>query len=410
MDRAERNRKLAPEEQAFLRETRIGLSIIAVLSVIFLSASFARLSGWLDRGPIFPARQARLEYPAEVEASPFPNTIPTIESNSHLGQRESAPIVNELRDAQPSLPNLRTPNSTASNSTVPNSTAPSLTGPNSTEPISPRNQRKNVLVPAPTVSEVPPLIPSQANPLAKSSEPKPSEKDTPIDKNRFRPITSPQEVALPTMPNRSIPTESIPRNGNPETPFPHPANIVRDWNVEPVSGEQVEEMESPGNNTYDRKNGEQDNEKRFVETKANDSFWTLAQQHYGDGKFFRALYEWNKPSFESFDSEEIPVGVRIELPRKQELMERFPELCPQQRAVNPPNAEWQIEHQPEEYDSEFRTYEAKGTESIFEIARDELGQASRYLELIELNRDVLPEDCSHEQVLSKGFVLRLPKE
>ena len=53
-------------------------------------------------------------------------------------------------------------------------------------------------------------------------------------------------------------------------------------------------------------------------------------------------------------------------------------------------------------------YVVREGDNLFHIARNELLQASRYLDILQLNRDDLPADCTHLTPLPAGLKLKLP--
>jgi len=56
-----------------------------------------------------------------------------------------------------------------------------------------------------------------------------------------------------------------------------------------------------------------------------DSWWSLAERHYGDGRFYRALFAWNR----SLDPRiSLVPGSRIEIPPADELRLTRPGLLP----------------------------------------------------------------------------------
>ena len=55
-----------------------------------------------------------------------------------------------------------------------------------------------------------------------------------------------------------------------------------------------------------------------------------------------------------------------------------------------------------------RLYETKAKDTLFEIARRKLGQASRYVELIELNQNLFDNKMTHDSELPPGTQLLLP--
>ena len=146
--------------------------------------------------------------------------------------------------------------------------------------------------------------------------------------------------------------------------------------------------------------------------KSGDSFWSIAQESYGDGRFFRALYETNRSIVPGF--EDLGDGVEIDVPPMQQLVSRHPSLCPADAVRG--NDPWRatpddlLETLTDDCDSDLRQrlYETKAKDTLFSIAQRQLGQASRYVELIELNRFRIAGDTDHQTLLPAGTQLLLP--
>lgn len=126
-----------------------------------------------------------------------------------------------------------------------------------------------------------------------------------------------------------------------------------------------------------------------------DSFWTIAQLRYGDGRFFRALYLYNERNVIGFD--DLPPGTRIDTPSQQVLMRLWPEHCP---ASKPQSIATK----------DFTYHVTQNGDTLFGIAAQRLGQASRYLEILELNSQRLPNGVNHLTPLKAGIHVLLPAE
>jgi len=148
--------------------------------------------------------------------------------------------------------------------------------------------------------------------------------------------------------------------------------------------------------------------------KKGDSFWSIAQSNYGDGRFFRALYEKNRRLVPGF--EDLAEGVELDLPTVDQLVKQYPDLCPGDAVRK--NDPWRetpddlMEELTSECDTDLdqRFYETKSGDTLFEVARRQLGQASRYVELIKLNEFRIDANVTHETRLPSGTQLLLPKE
>ena len=126
-------------------------------------------------------------------------------------------------------------------------------------------------------------------------------------------------------------------------------------------------------------------------TRAGDTWWSLAQELYDDGQLFRELYNHNQDRVQSYDR--IPTGTEIVCPPADVLR------APSQRTV---------ELQSKSNSSE-RIYRTRVGDTLFNIAREQLGQASRFGELLQQNKDRLPARTGHLSALPEGLDLKLPR-
>jgi len=133
----------------------------------------------------------------------------------------------------------------------------------------------------------------------------------------------------------------------------------------------------------------------------NDSFWTISLRAYGNGDYFRALYEANRADFP--DPDELPIGAVVLVPELDDLRRRFPSLSAN-RTVNLVSAQQPPNGLTPTANSE-RTYIARKGDTLFDIARLELGQASRFVEILQLNQRTLGQGTER---IPAGMHLRLP--
>ena len=144
-----------------------------------------------------------------------------------------------------------------------------------------------------------------------------------------------------------------------------------------------------------------DTEGNYV-VQPNDSYWTISNKLYGTGAYFKALAEHNLQHVP--DSNKLEVGEAILAPDRQKLEEAYRDLCPnpkhrralQKRASSPSTSYGR---------TGASTYVVEEGDNLFDIARFELGEASRWAEIYELNRDQLGEDHDY---LRPGTKLILP--
>ncbi len=134
----------------------------------------------------------------------------------------------------------------------------------------------------------------------------------------------------------------------------------------------------------------------------NDSYWTIAERTYGSGAYFKALLEYNRDH--GVSEEQLKIGTKIKTPSLVELEKRYPQLCPKSDRVAVMKNRMTTVSTRVGAGNE-KTYVVVEGDSLFDIARSELGKASRWVEIYELNRDALGKDFDY---LPPGTKLILP--
>lgn len=154
---------------------------------------------------------------------------------------------------------------------------------------------------------------------------------------------------------------------------------------------------------------------RDYRVQTTDSLWSIALDHYGDGRFFRALHEHNIDRIASADR--LEPNTMIEIPEVDELIKRYADLCPADKLGADElgeNDDLDDELPDVDYDRyqqsmDERFHITQTGDTLFDVARKRLGQASRYLEIFELNRFRIPQDVNHLTPLDPGLRLLLPQ-
>ena len=136
----------------------------------------------------------------------------------------------------------------------------------------------------------------------------------------------------------------------------------------------------------------------------NDNYWVISEKVYGTGAFFRALAEHNRRG--QPDPNRLELGAEISVPPIEELEKRYPDLCPKPEHRQVAARRQSVMHAASHV-SGARVYVVQPGDTLFDIARHELGKASRYAEIIQLNRDVLGEQFDY---LTPGMKLILPDD
>lgn len=132
--------------------------------------------------------------------------------------------------------------------------------------------------------------------------------------------------------------------------------------------------------------------------KPGDSFWKIAEKHYGSGVYHQALAKWNASvvSSEQF----LKPGIVIETPHKKRLRNRFPKLVPSQAKRE------SSQKQPgnTSFGGINRQYVVRPGDTLFQIAKKTLGKGGLWNTIFKMNRDLL----KHPDRLAPGMVLKVP--
>jgi nucleoid-associated protein YgaU len=148
--------------------------------------------------------------------------------------------------------------------------------------------------------------------------------------------------------------------------------------------------------TMVQRNGEQ------YTVQPNDSYWTISEKTYGSGGYFKALYEYNRKRSKIAD--ELKLGQVLLVPEEGVLRRNYPDLCPKPRKPAA-NGQQRLTSATSRLRGPGRVYTVGEGDTLFEIARHELGKPARWAEIYELNRDILGDDTDY---LRPGTELILP--
>jgi nucleoid-associated protein YgaU len=135
---------------------------------------------------------------------------------------------------------------------------------------------------------------------------------------------------------------------------------------------------------------------------ANESYWTISQKFYGTGAYFKALAEHNRQKFPQ--ENRLDYGDVISVPELAELDEKYPDFCPKPERREVLRNQAAAVSTPQMLGGG-RVYTSEAGDSLYSIARYELGDRSRWSEIYELNRNVLGNDPDY---LPTGTRLVLP--
>jgi nucleoid-associated protein YgaU len=134
----------------------------------------------------------------------------------------------------------------------------------------------------------------------------------------------------------------------------------------------------------------------------NDNYWTISEKVYGGGAFFKALQQYNGDG--KSQSARLQVGDVVAVPPTAVLRQKFPELCPKPRREQAASQMQPVSAGPRQRLGA-PVYVVEQGDSLFDIARSQLGKASRWVEIYDLNRDALGDDFHY---LRPGAELVMP--
>ncbi len=137
---------------------------------------------------------------------------------------------------------------------------------------------------------------------------------------------------------------------------------------------------------------------RWHTVTSGDSLFKIAKEHYGDGKHWRKLAEFNKDRVGADGT--VRLGTRIELP-PSEVITGKPASQPVAKPQTPaPKAEPRTPSRPAP-----ATYTVRKGDTLGEIAQRLLGSSRRAAEIVELNKARI-KDANNVPV---GLELKLPE-
>lgn len=418
-------------DESFLREARIGLMVVTVLMAVFVYVAYGRLSGWHTSEANVRDYQAQTAN-AEV---PQASTVPPNESESRValipGHSEAKEVVQDVQlasaiESEP-VELASSPINTSSSPTVPAAGGSSDSVPASlgrsagvfkatlipeTETADPTVALSNKTggdfdihhakeIPSPNKVEVP-----------EKQQEKQQESSSQLEenKNKTGDVKLPWNLKLPSLrPAKPVPNTQvnqtqakqdqegprvktassssfIPGGGLDKMPKAAPARrpsipaipASTKTPVKPKANEPSPALgEFPGASPLPVIPAS-------TVVEPGEGFWLVAQRIYGDGRFFDALYQANRKRVKSFN--EVSPGTEIVTPSISELRQRWPYLCPR------------------------KVYKTKKGETLFEVASEQLGQASRYVEILKLNYTRLPRGVKQDTPLDADINLELPRQ
>jgi len=132
-----------------------------------------------------------------------------------------------------------------------------------------------------------------------------------------------------------------------------------------------------------------------------ETYWSIARQHYGAGRYFQALGEYNKPRIS--DQQSLKPGMKVLVPSAVTLDTRYGKLMQASGHAKPaakPHAGLRFNAQGEPY------YIVGEGDTLGEIATRYLGKTLRSEEIYRMNQEQLPNPNN----LKMGMILVMPAD
>lgn len=136
----------------------------------------------------------------------------------------------------------------------------------------------------------------------------------------------------------------------------------------------------------------------------NDNFSIISEKLYGTVAYYKALAEYNRKKVP--DANRLEPGTAIATPSVEQLRAACPAFCPREAHVAADQARARMAMPEGRVAGGRRTYTVQEGDTLFDIAKYQLGKASRWAELYDLNRDQLGASINY---LKPGMKLELPE-
>jgi nucleoid-associated protein YgaU len=147
-------------------------------------------------------------------------------------------------------------------------------------------------------------------------------------------------------------------------------------------------------------------DRRYV-VQPNDNYWSISQRVFGTGAFFKAILQHERDRGRHID-EQLQPGEVLTIPPAELLVKTYPHLCPRQPIPSSAATQMvQVSAPRRNFGGRGTYYVVEDGDTLFDIARYELGKAARWVEIYDLNRDQIGEDFDN---LKPGLQLVLPTD
>ena len=405
-----------------IREAKLGLSVVALLFAILIYVGTFRMTG---RAPILPWSQLTGPVSSHNPQSTVSKTDAPAGNRQPAKSNQFAPLAG--LPSQHDFPQIG--QSAATPSPMELKTGPSVTvgTANDFQPTGPARNGSIFVIPQTSVGSVKPLM-TRKTPDFKNVDGNVIRAQ--FESNQFKlPSPSPSWPATATAPKipsfltpskqhsqEYVPTPNSTNSINIQTnPILAPISIVKNSpNLAIKQITEVNKFSNPVNSLAysdkppikftapepipDSNSTEESLKLQTYKTQAGDTYWSVSEKAYQDGRYFRALFRYNQSMHADY---ELVPGLELITPAKGVLEELWPEECPiAAKSMTPATAKGS--------GGSTTHHITSNGDTLFEIARQKLNQASRFVELYQLNSDKIGNDVQPDSPLPGGLKLTLP--
>lgn len=136
----------------------------------------------------------------------------------------------------------------------------------------------------------------------------------------------------------------------------------------------------------------------------DDTYWSISKKVYGDNNYYRALFAYNSDRYPH--AEDVRAGSVLDVPPAEVLKQRYPELVSGAVGGDGRPTDASLAGSRSAAAAAQASYTVREGDTLFDIARRQLGKASRWNEIYELNRAALGENLEN---LRPGMQIQLPQ-
>ena len=252
-----------------------------------------------------------------------------------------------------------------------------------------------------------------ANGVSESRPVRPVEFTEPPRRERSNPLPNGSDDRNLARESRAVPevleAENETRDPRRESGFDQPSRERR--RAAPTTFSDEGTFSDSSRRTGDSGEGHREGHRYVVQP--NDNFWSISRKRYGAGRYYMALAKHNQQTIS--DPKMMKPGIVISTPEVEFLEQRYADIIPKagpidsgspvtmtqsRKSVNTEPSGYFVSQEGEPM------YRVGDQDTLTGIAKSHLGRTSRWVQILEMNRNVLRGGNE----LKIGTVIRLPAD